>query len=396
MSMTKTERKLATCFVMLDGVYWGIMASFGAFLVAWMLDRSDTQSFVSVMLMIYFVCGFFGQFILSSLCDYLHTNKVIFIIGIMLTGMVQVGMYFTGNSIAFAFLYGCYGFVLGPMGSILDAWMLRSFGNVKTYSSARGAGSLGYAVIMLIMGQLIRKFGYWLMLPCSTLMVLLTLLLAITIPDGQFTAATGKRDSAVSLHGVLSIIKIPAFVAILVVLLLTSMSSAPINNFKIMLLRSVGGNVATQGLDSFVGCIIQFCVFELAVVLIRIPAWTRFSIGVLLTAAACILYYNASHCWIVIVGTMLTNISYGLIVLAGRELATQAVAPQYHTTAVGVMDAFYSFLGGAIAQIYAGRVVERYGIRTMILLSLLLSVVPLAIVCMQVCLKWRLQKNCLA
>lgn len=82
----------------------------------------------------------------------------------------------------------------------------------------------------------------------------------------------------------------------------------------------------------------------------------------------------------VIAATMLTYASYGLLMPAVRELAIGMVDPRYHTTAIGLMDASYSFLGGAAAQLYVGRVAESQGIRAMVLLCLLLSFLPLLII----------------
>lgn len=392
----KTDKRIVVRFAALEGVYWGIMASFGSYLVAWALDRGFTQSFVSLLLAIYFVSGFTGQFALSNLCDRLRTNKKVFLFGIIAAGAAQLGMYFSASQLSFALCYAGYGFFLGPMGSILDAWMIRSFrGDMNAYSPARGVGSMGYAVVILLMGQLIGKFGYFLMPACSTVMVVLTLLLAVVMPDAApDETAKEKKEKPVSLKDGLSILRIPTFFMILLVLFLTSMSSAPVNNFKIMLLQAAGGDVTTQGLDSFIGCTVQFLVFEFAALFARIPAKVRLHASILLVTAAMFLNLVAAQYWLVIVGTVLLSTSYGLIMPAVREIAIRIIHPKYHTTAIGVMDAFYSFLGGAVAQMFAGGIAERQGIKAVVMTCLTLSMLPLAILWMEKGYSGRKRRKC--
>lgn len=378
MSNIKPDRKNVILFSLLEGFFWSIMGSFGAYLVAWALSRGFAQSFVSFLLAIYYVTGFFGQFVLSSLCDRVRTNKKIFMAGVLAAGIAQLGMFFSDSKVLFALCYAGYGFFIGPMGSVLDAWMIRSFqGNMNAYSPARGVGSMGYAVIILVMGQLIGRFGYWLMPAVSTAMVCMTLVLTLFIPERKFEESIQEKKQAfISWKDGLSILRIPEFAVILATLFLISMASAPIVNFKILLLQSVGGNVGTQGVDSFSGCTVQFLVFLFAVFFTRIPARRRLLMSTWLVLLSILIDYSAVNCGMVIVGTVFMSVSYGLIMPAVREIAIQIIHPQFHTTAIGVMDAFYSFLGGAVAQTFAGSLIESMGIKGTVFVCMLLSVLP--------------------
>lgn len=378
MSVQQAEKKTVVRFAALEGIYWTIMASFGSFAVAWMLDLGYTQSFVSGLLVVYLLSGFAGQFYLSSLCDRLRTNRKVFLAGVLLAAAAQLGMWFSVDCPpVFAVCYACYGFTLGPMGSVLDAWMVRSFHeDMAAYAPARGLGSIGYAVMMLVMGQLIARFGYHMMPLCAMAVTAVTLVLALATPEGPFAAAQTRR---IALGEVLSILRIPAFLVILAVLFFISMVNTPISNFKITLLQSVGGDVSTHGMDSFFGCMVQFLVFEFAALFARIPARGRFRLCAVLMTLSTACHFGATAPWMVIVGTMVTNVSYGLMMPAVRELAVQIVAPQYHTTAIGVMDAMYNFLGGAAAQLFMGGVSERWGVHGMVGVCLALSVLPPAV-----------------
>ena len=132
----------------------------------------------------YLVSAFAGQFFWASICDQLRATKKVFLLGVSLTVAAQLLLYFTRSALLFGLLYICLGFTLQPMGSILDAWMLKALkGSMKSYAPARGGGSIGYAVAVLVMGKLVARFGYGIMPVCSTAIAIVVLAIAYVIPD---------------------------------------------------------------------------------------------------------------------------------------------------------------------------------------------------------------------
>lgn len=367
----------AVKFAVLEAVYWSIMASFGAYIASFNLSRGYSQSLVSIMIAVYMVSGFAGQFFWGSVCDRLQTNKKVFVGSVLTAGALQLAMYFIDNQLAFGLLYGLFGFMIGPLGSILDTWMLRSLdSDIRVYGVSRSCGSAGYAIVILISGNLINRFGYFVMPLISTGFLFMTVLMTFTLKDADLRQKSG---SSVSLKDIMSIMKNPAYVTIIAIVFFIGLANAPVGNLKIMILQAVGGNVSTQGLDAFLGCMVQFLFFLLAGVFIAIPARIRLFIASLSMALAMLINFLAGNVSMIIVASLFMNVSYSFMIASSRELVMRCVEPKYQTTANGVSDAFYSFLAGTIALLYAGSVAQSFGIHTMILISLILSLIPPAI-----------------
>lgn len=384
MGAEKAKKSVGVRFGFLAAAYWSIMATYAGFMIPYGLDRGYKQSIVSVMCAGYMICTFAGQFYWGSVCDRKRTNKKVFILGIVLAEAAQLGMFFFNNIVCFGILYALFGFLMGPMGSILDTWMLRSIRyDMKVYGVARGSGSGLYAIMTLITGFLIEHVGYITMPILSSLFVVFTIVIAFTSEDAAIAGEEGGKSGSISIKDILSIMKIPAYVVLLVVVFLIGVANSPINSLKIVVLESVGGNVSTLGLDTFWGCTLQFILFLMAGYLARIPAKYRLMISASAMFVAMGIDFKATAPWMIIVGTLFMNVQYGFLMPALRETILHMVDAKYQTTANGLADAFYGSMSGAISLMYAGALAQSYGVKTMVGLSVVISAFPVIILLVQ-------------
>jgi PPP family 3-phenylpropionic acid transporter len=385
-----TKNQLAIRFGIIEAVYWSIFATFGSYITAFGLSRGYAQSTVSIMVSIYMIGAFTGQFVWGSVCDKLRTNKKVFLLGISTACILMLGMYFLVNPILFSVLYGLFGFMLGPMGSILDTWMLKCIHyDGVLYGKARSAGSAGYAVSILIMGILIGRYGFIVMPIGSIAFVIITFVISAITQDSP----VGEDiNSKISIKDIMTIMKIPMYLLIVVMVFFIGLAIAPVNNLKIMVLQSVGGDVEFQGVDSFVGCISQFMIFFFSGAFVVIPAKKRlFGCSIIIFLAIGI-NYLATAPWMVIMGTVLLFGTYSILIPAAREIVRKNVAYEYQTTANGLVDAFYGSLAGTISLLYAGTLAEAVSVKFMIFVSLLITFIPICIIS-GVIIRGRISKN---
>lgn len=373
-----SKNQLAVRFGIIQAVYWSIFATFASYITAFGLSRGYTQSTVSIMVSIYMVGAFVGQFIWGGVCDKLRTNKKVFLLGISVAGILQLLMYFTLNPVLFSIFYGLFGIMLGPMASILDTWMLKCIDyDGALYGKARSAGSAGYAVVILIMGTLIGSFGYYLMPICSTAFILITLAVSVITQDSPVEKGA---KSTISMKDIMSIMKIPMYLLLIIMVFFMGLANAPVNNLKIMVLKSVGGGVAIQGVDSFFGCISQFIIFFFSGAFLIIPARKRMLGCSIIIFLAILIDFLATAPWMVIAGSVLTFGAFGIMMPAAREIVRRNVAYEYQTTANGLVDAFYGSLAGTVALLYAGALADAVSVKFMIFVSLLFTLFPIGII----------------
>lgn len=351
-------------FSLMDGIYWGFYAAFGGFATTYLLDCGLTSSILSVMLSFFMIASFIGAFFWGSRCDKAHTNKKIFIPQFILTVIVTLLIFFLAriNVWISVVLYPVFGFLSSSLGSNLDTWMLRDFHkDANRYGKARAIGSMGYAIMALVMGQLIKLFGYTMIPVGSVALAVVVLLFAMVMKE--LPMENGGEHMKLESMSPKALIHIPSYVFMLVVVFLSGLAMAPINNLKTVILQSVGGDVSILGIDSFLGVIVQAIFLFISGNLKKIPTYCRLFLMTFTIMITMVCVAVASNPWMVIAGTIFANMSYGIMLPTQREIVENDVPVALKNTAHSLSDAMFGSFSGILALIYSGALMDAFGAR---------------------------------
>ena len=370
-------KKLKIRFATIEASYYAMFASFASFIGTFALHRGYSQSFISSSISCYLLFAFLGQFFWGSICDKIRSNKKIFLLLLTIAGVIQTALFFSPNKAVYILLYCMLGFLLGPGGTVLDTWLLRCMNNdVPVYGKVRSMGTAGYAVAILNMGFLAEHYGYWIMPTVSGGILIFTLIMSFTMPEAPFGQ---KRSEKVTFRDILSIFKDREFLILAVVMIIAGAAGSPLNNLKIVVLESVGGDISTQGIDSFMGCVTQFLIFFFAGIFAGIAPKKRLVLSSALITFGITVSYLATSPVMVILGTMTIFGTYGILTSASREIVKNNISYDYQTTANGIADSSYSFISGMLMMPFAGSISDAIGIRNTLGISILISVIPMII-----------------
>ncbi len=377
-NMENTDIRALVQFSILDGLYWAFFAAYAGYITAHFLNCGLSSAALSLALAVFMAFSFAGSFFWGSVCDRKKTNRKVFLgefTAALIAGLLIYQLAYFNVMIA-AFLYPLFGFLVSPLGSNLDAWMLRSFHHDgAVYGKARSIGSAGYAVAMLICGQIIARAGYK-MLPLMTLVFAIPVLLLAGViretPYENHLAAGEKADMK-------QLFKVGPYILLLVILFLTGLAMAPINNLKIVLIQSTGGDVSILGIDQFLGVMVQAAAIFFSGNLRTIkPKLRLFLMSVLVLATM----FCTALAWsplLIIAGTMLSNLSYGIMLPTQREITEDYVPSALITTAHSLADAMFGSFSGVIALLYSGFVMDTFGAKSVAVLGGVIMIVPILI-----------------
>lgn len=372
--MDRVSTKTLLTFAFLDAIYWGFGAASNGFLSSYLLSCGMSNSFLSIVLAIYMLCSFFGAFYWGGMCDKLKSNKKVFIPELLLTLLAALGIYFGAKSHVMigAILFPLFGFCFMPLGSLLDAWMLKVFHqDAFLYGRARGTGSAGYAISALVVGQLINTFGYQMMPICFVGCAFITFVITILLKEEAYVVnkKVEKADPK-------QLFKIKPFIYLLVILFLTGLALSPYNNLKIVILQSVGGDVGMLGIDSFVGVMVQAVFIFISGSLRRFPQYVRLLIMTICIAITMVLCVLASNPYMIILGTVFVNISYGFMLPTAREMTEMNITGSLKNTAHSLADAMFGSFAGVIALLYSGTLMDVFGVKFVAMIGLGIMLVP--------------------
>ncbi|MCR5794008.1 MAG: MFS transporter [Solobacterium sp.] len=373
--MDTVDIKVFLKFAVLDSLYWGFVAAFAGFCSTYLLSRGLSSTALSLMLAVYMGCSFAGAFFWGGMCDRLRTNRKVFLFEFTAAVALTLAIYFTAvkNAVLAACMYPLFGFMLAPLGSNLDSWMLRSFHrDASVYGRARALGSAGYGVVMLVMGQMITRFGYNMIPIMSGSLAVIVLVLAFITAEEAYEKKTGAKESS----NPKELLKIRPYVFLLIILFMTGLAASPFNNLKNVILQSVGGDVSILGIDAFIGVMMQAVLIFISGNLRRIQVDLRLFLMCCCVLVTMTLTFTATAPAMIILGTVFNNISYGLMLPTMREITEKNVSGALKNTAHSLSDAMYGSFAGIIALTYSGMIMDRFGARSVALLGAFIMTVP--------------------
>lgn len=370
------ETKVLIRFIALQITYWCGYAAMPAFIGAFLLSRGISNTHLSLLIALFMLCAFAGQFFWGGMCDRLHTNRRIFLLGSAATLALNLAIYALADHFAaVAVLYSLLGFTLTPLASNLDSWILKCFAHrPRVYGQSRGWASLAYGVFMLFYGALLSRAGYRVMPVAVSLWTAATLCLALLQPDSP-SVSSGERTARPT--GARDLLRSRSYLFILIFLLFSGLAATPVANLKIVILNSVGGTVRHQGYDSFFMCLLQFPFFLFADRLKRIPARLRLLLAAIGPMAMLCMDSAAVTPAMVILASAFNSIAYSILLPTTREITATSVDPALINTANGITDAVYASFAGVISLLYVGAVIDRFGVRVMLGLCIAIQLVPI-------------------
>ncbi|MBR0087502.1 MAG: MFS transporter [Lachnospiraceae bacterium] len=374
------KKKVFFVFCLLQVTYWGCYASFLGYFSAFMLANGMSNTVLSLILSIYLMAAFAGSFFWGSLSDRLRTNKK--------TMLIQVAVCLAAGQLIYQFahvtwlvavLYPILGFATVPVGSNLDSWILKSFPEEPNYYGiSRGVAAFGYAVIVLIMGQLVANVGYHVMPIGLAISAGATILITALLPDSPQIETSG--NFRFSIKDVGGLFKNKTYVTILVLLFTIGLAIVPISNMKIVLYQSVGGDVKWVGYDAFAGCMVQVPIFLMAGKMREFKPTVRLFAAVCGCLSLLFIYAFAKIPYLIIVGSMMYFLGYSLLLPTYRELIGKSVNPNLMTTAQSLADAVIMSLAGMTGLLYSGYVIDNLGLKTLMFIGMGIFIIPVFIV----------------
>ena len=363
-------KKVFYRFCILQGAYWSFQAAVPGFLSAYILSRGMQASVLGLLLAAGLLAAFLGALFWGRWIDRHQASRRFFLVANVSALVLGLVCYaFAGNPAVLFVVYPIFGFMNGPIATALDAWVLASFpGKAELGPKARSYATGSYAVVMLVVGILVVRAGYWVMPVAGILFLSVSIGTALLQPEVKHADIPSVSESRKERSGIKELLRNGKFILLTAAVLFSGLAMAPINNMKVLVFSSVGGDVSFLGWDSFIGCMIQLPFLVFAFRLRRIRAEQRLILGIVAALGYTLMVAKATSPAMVIMGTALCNVSFGLKYPAMRELTESWVSPGLRNTAHSVIDTAYGSLAGMISSAWSGVVMEQAGTQMMGLL----------------------------
>lgn len=152
--------KIFVRFCILQAAFWSFFASLPGYITAYMLERGMNAGTLGVLLAVNMGFSFAGSLFWGRFVDRRQGHKQFFLIGIGAAFVLGTLLFlFAGSPVVLFVLYPIFGFMMGPIATTLDSWVICAMHQVEAGAQSRTFGTLGYAFTMLGAGWLWELFA---------------------------------------------------------------------------------------------------------------------------------------------------------------------------------------------------------------------------------------------
>lgn len=379
--MPRGNRALRRGFILLEMLYWTTCGTFNTYMVSFMTaERGVSASTAGLLLALMMASACTGQFVIGAICDKHQNNRRVFMGGMALIILLQLGIYFSPSMWMLGLFYMMLGFVQQALASVLDTWLIRSFPeDPNAYSPIRALGSLSYAFVMVVMGFSVENIGHVVMPIYSSLLAVLGILVAVRMPEIpplalEQTAASSQKGALKSLS--------PVVWLFILSMGIMGMANIPLLNLNLMVLENVGGTVSAMGIATACNTVAEFLVMRYPRPFSRLSAQRQILLAGGLYVGSTLLMIFAKSVWLLYVVYFFNGMGYGIILPARRRFVNEEVPQEAHNRVHCLGDMSYSNLGGLLGNRVGGMLIDFKGVRLMATVSLGLQSIGVVMIAM--------------
>lgn len=272
-SIQQSGWRLTANYALIQAVFnmsYGCIMSFAA---VFLLSRSFSNSEVGLTLTIANGLAILTQLLVSTFADKTQRFTLRQIVaGLFLMCLLIAGLLMVTPAIVLpvALLYILLVCAFSSQGSLVTAMSMEHInaGVPINFSLARGVGSFAFAVIALVLGSLINKYGGGIVMPVSMGVYFFGILLALTFPKALKTSEHGATPEQAVGFAEFSR-RNARFMALIGSVALLVFSHVLINTYTIQIVEHVGGNSVHMGIASAIGGFLELPAMALFPLLMR-------------------------------------------------------------------------------------------------------------------------------
>lgn len=354
-------------YSLLQFIIWSTIGCFSPFIVLFLMHRNVSATMIGFILMLNSLASLIAQPLWGMISDKIRSVKKVFFICISVSTAILMTMPFNSNLTLLTIIFPLLMLFFSPMSPLLDSWTIQGIKSQpsKSYGSVRLWGSIGYSIVVVILGKLINNLSINSIFVSFGIMSVITVVLcynfedpkSLTMGDDQKKPLTFKELKVGRLF------KNYYYVTFLVLSFLLFMTLSSVNSFLPELMKQVGGNDALLGLSFAVSAFSEAPVLYLSKILIKkykpLPLILS---AVLVYTLRLFIYSIAKSPFVVIFAQSLQGLSYGLF-LAGSIYYIDYLAPdELKSTAQTTGNAIFFGLSGMIGNYATGRIIDIFGI----------------------------------
>lgn len=381
------NRRYTIKYAVVQGFYWTVFCAVMGYITVFLLDKGYSNSLIGIVLALSNVAAAILQPLIAALADRYEkiSLRVIIQTGSGIIILAAMGIVFCQKAsvllTACMLLVSISTIALQPFVNTLSV-RLEEQGHEINFGACRACGSISYAFVSAIMGILVK---YYSMLVVPFAMILLAVGLFVST---RILAAGGQRQGACSekksgktaerkeAQGLGEFFannkRFFVFLAGIVFVFYFHMLSC---NYLIQIVENVGGDSANMGIASSIAAVAELPAMIFFLVLVkRIECRKLIWISGIVFTIKSILFLTAGSIGMIYLAHLLQGGSYALFIPASVYYVGHLLEQENMVKGQSLVTTAIT-LGGVLASIAGGWLIDTYGVQMMLLTGTIMAAV---------------------
>lgn len=359
MRKNKVSRRLS--FSGIEFFFWAACSTYYPYFVVFLRDRGLSNTTIGTIAATISAVVVIAHPFWGLLSDLMKSVKKVFIIAITAAAILIFTLPLYQKALFLGLILALITFFESPLMSLLDSWLVRTIKNDPglNYGTIRLWGSVGFALMVLVMGFIIDRFGieviFWIYAAWSVLAVLACLLQKDVQPE---TAAIMKNFQPGSLF------KNKPYLFFIILATVIFMPHRASMVFMPNLFEQINGSSREYGFAYFIAATSEIPVFIFSGRLLN-KLKPQYLVGISLPFFVLrqFLYSLVTTPAQAILIQLLHGLSLGLF-LAGAVYYVYDLAPDHlKATAQTLATSMYFGLSGIVGNLAGGWIIDNYSLQ---------------------------------
>lgn len=360
-------------FFVLEGFFWAAYCTVFAFTVTILREYGFSAEICGIVTTLQCVVFMLIQPIYGYLVDSVTTPKKGFIAVIAVGTLAAVPLpwiFKMGAGIVVVYMT-FISFFIYSAGSLLDAWAVAVINKTRgmDYATVRGGGSIFYAIVALMAGNLIAPFGVKSLFILHVVLGAATVLVALLLTDatelestrGTVAPHVAQVSFAKSVSVLLHNRKYLIFTACMCMYNFATRAS---NTYLPLVIEKVGGNSGHFGIALFLTAMgeVVFMFLASRLIIRGIPQQYIYLTALGILVVRYMLMATVDNLWLLLATQLVQAIGFGFNLRINAEYLVSIAPEGYHGMAIMLSGAISNGIGCVLGNYLGGELIARLGL----------------------------------
>lgn len=382
------NKSLDIRYACIHGFYWMLCCSMIGYASVFLLDKGFTNTTIGTVLAISNILAVFGQPAVASYMDKTSKLSLRMLISLILVVIIALSLvlcFLTGASMVMVVLTIVVFTLMLTLQPFINSltFAFEKNGIHINFGLARGIGSVAYAVMSLILGNLVAAFSPELLPFFYVGLSLCALFFVYTffLPGHKDEIVHQEKETE---HDQLSmgqfIKKYKTFMLLLVATVLLFFDHSVINNFFIQVVNHINGNSADMGNAIFLAAVLELPTMALFTKFQqKIGCKNMMLISAVFFSVKHVLTYFAVNMFMIYVAQVMQMLAYAVFIPASVYYVSQLVEEHDMNKGQALVTGAMT-LASVFASLAGGVLLDALGVSKVLMIGAIISV--LGTICM--------------